>query len=449
MAALAAVLTVALLVACVDLPSDRPSTPSPTEPVASSVSTARPPASTASLSAAPVVAPASSAKATDKPASAWDRSGRKYGIHLLLNDGAGHWQTRVWPEHVSHARRLVGEGGYAVQLVRLDDLDPARWQFFMDLCGQEHVIPILRLATIYDRVNKFWEAPPKDTDGTRYTEVAGRYRDLLAQLRWPTETRYVIIGNEPNRGDEWSNRPDAAEYAQFLVDTSAALRSIGATVLGPSLDMYTPHTNGQLVAGYRYVDAETFIDEMAAAVPDTFASIDVWSSHAYPLDAFRYDPSRQTYKVDYLNGAANPRHVEPPAGVYNRGVNSYEWELWKVRQYLGTRTDSLPVMVTETGWRHASTQHFAARDSAQAELSDERLATFVDLAYHGNRGRYADLPDSGWTPWNDDARVLGAVIFALGGYPLDWGHTNWVLVDRRGSITGTYPFFERMSLWAR
>jgi hypothetical protein len=448
-ATVASLIGAALLLATVGTrPGPEDASPAAATTVASTA-TARNPAPTVVPTVTAGSAPASSGTPAADEWPAWTRAGRKYGVHLLLNDGVGHWPASVWPEHVAYARQLVGEGGYVVQLVRLDDLDPARWQFFLDLCDQQHVIPILRLATVYDRVNKFWESPPKDPDGTRYTKVAGRYRDLLARLRWPTERRYVIVGNEPNRGDEWSNRPSAAEYARFLTDVSAALRPIGVTVLGPSLDMYTPNTNGQLVAGYRYLDAETYIDEMAAAVPDVFSAIDVWSAHAYPLDAFRFDPSRQTFKIDYLNGASNARHAEPPAGIYNRGVNSYRWELWKVRQYIGARADSLSVMVTETGWRHASTQQFAARDLAQAELSDDRLATFVDLAYHGNRGRYPDLPDAGWTPWNDDPRVLGAVIFALGGYPLDWGHTNWVLVDRHGSITGVYPFFERMSLWTK
>jgi len=374
---------------------------------------------------------------------------RKYGVHLLLHDGAGHWPLDAWREHVHHARLLVGESGYVVQLVRLDNLSPFRWQFFLNLCRDEHVTPILRLATVYDRVNHWWEAPPKDPDGLGYAEVAERYRVFLEALTWPTPERYVIVANEPNRGDEWSNQPSAAEYARFLVDVSRALRPLGVTVLGPSLDMYCPHSNGLPIDGYRYIDAETFLDEMAAAVPDVFAAINVWSSHAYPMDAFRLDPSRQAFQIDYANGARNPRGQNPPAGIHNRGVNSYRWEIWKVRQYIGARAESIPIMVTETGWRHRSTQDPDARDSAQAEVPDDLLAAYVDLAYHGNRGRYPDLPESGWTPWNDDARVTAAVIFALGGNPPDWGHTNWVLLDRRGSIQGVYPFFERMSEWTR
>jgi hypothetical protein len=369
----------------------------------------------------------------------WVRSGHKYGMHMLLDDGRNHWLPDVWPQHVQQARQFVGEGGYVVQLIRLDDLDVPRWQFFLDLCAREHLIPIIRLASTYDHVNKWWEAPPRDPGGQGYTHVAGQYREFFAQLRWPPVPRYVIVGNEPNRGDEWSNRPHPAEYAQFLLDVSHALRSVGITILAPALDLYAPHSNGQLIGGHRYIDAETFLDEMALARPEVFDAIDVWASHAYALDPFRFDPSRQAFHIDYAHGATNPRHVPPPDGIFNRGVNSYRWELWKLEQIVGPRARTLPVLITETGWRHGPTQDPAARDSVHAEISIETLSSYVDLAFHGNDGRYPGLPQTGWTPWNEDEKVIGVVLFALGGFPRDWGHTNWVLVDDRGQITGSYP----------
>jgi hypothetical protein len=367
------------------------------------------------------------------------QSGQKYGIHLLLDDGRKHWLPDVWPEHLHAARQIVGQGGYVIQLIRLDDLDVDRWQFFLDLCAQEQLVPIIRLATPFDHDRKWWEAPPKDAGGQGYTEAAGRYRDFLAQLRWPASQRYAIVHNEPNRGDEWSDQPNPAEYAQFLLDVGQALHTIGFTVLAPALDLYAPHSNGQPIAGYRYIDAETFLDEMAAAVPEAFDQIDIWASHAYPLDPFRFDPSRQEFRIDYAHGAANPRHLEPPEGIFNRGVNSYRWELWKLEQIIGPRAATLPVMITESGWRHAPTQDPAARDSVHAELSFETQSAYLDLAFRGNNDRYPDLPTTGWMPWNKDPQVLAVVLFALGGFPKDWGHTNWVTLDHQGSITGFYP----------
>ncbi|HSJ55321.1 MAG TPA: hypothetical protein VLC52_16385, partial [Anaerolineae bacterium] len=384
-------------------------------------------------------APSLTAVATASPTPYAPIPGQKRGIHLLLDDGRNHWPPEVWPQHLQAARRIVGEGGYVVQLIRLDDLDVSRWQQFLDLCARERLVPIIRLAGEYDHDQKWWIAPPRDADGQGYQEVAARYRDFLARLRWPAEPRYAVVYNEPNRGDEWSNAPSPAEYARFLYDVGRALDGIGITVLGPALDLYAPHSNGQLIAGHRYVDAETFLDEMVAAQPRVFDVVDVWASHAYPLDPFRLDPSRQVFQIDYANGASNPRHLEPPDGLYNRGVNSYRWELWKLEQLIGPRARELPVMITESGWRHAPTQDPQARDSVHAEVSFETMAAHLDLAFYGNGGRYPELPETGWTPWQEDPRVLGVVLFALGGYPPDWGHTNWAVLDEGGQIIDLYP----------
>ena len=411
--------------------------------------TALPSAAQPTATSSPAVAAPSSLAATEtvkitplpaigQTTAPWLRPGHKYGIHLLLDDGRNHWLPEVWPQHLQAARHFTGEGGYVVQLIRLDDLDVERWQYFMDLCAEQHLIPIIRLAGEFDHVNKWWIAPPKDAGGEAYTEIAARIRDFLAALRWPAEPRYAIVGNEPNRGDEWSNEPDPAEYARYLLDVGEALHAIGVQVLAPALDLYAPHSNGQPIGPYRYIDAESFLDGMAAAEPRAFDLIDIWASHAYPLDPFRFDPSRQIFQIDYAHGATNPDHVDPPQGIYNRGVNSYRWELWRASQIAGLQATEMPVFITETGWRHGPTQDPDARDSVHAEISIDTQSAYLDLAFNGNKGRYPGLPESGWTPWNDDPQVVGVVLFALGGYPKDWGHTNWVLLDGNGQVTGTY-----------
>jgi hypothetical protein len=35
--------------------------------------------------------------------------------------------------------------------------------------------------------------------------------------------------------------------------------------------------------------------------------------------------------------------------------------------------------------------------------------------------------------------VLAVILFALGGFPKDQGHTNSVEVDSQGQLTGHYP----------
>lgn len=363
------------------------------------------------------------------------------GLHLLLDDGRNTWPQTLWPEHLRYARQALGAGGYIVQLVRLNDLDPGRWQLFFDLCAELELRPILRLATTFDREAGYWNAPPTDTDGS-YTTVAQQYAAFVAGVRWPGGLRHVIVGNEPNHGDEWGGRADPAAYARFLLDVSAALKRADpqVKVLNAPLDHYSPHTNGQpFINGFTYLDAETFMDEMRAAQPDVFAAVDVWGSHPYPLGPFSEGPWAQTFQIDLLNGATNPARLAPPAGLFNRGINAYAWELYKLESY-GIR--GLEVMITETGWRHAESVDPASRDAGPNWPGVHVVADYVDLALNGNGGRYPQWPEAGWTPWLADPRVTAVVFFAFNGLPAEWGHTNWLQLEAEGNVLGVYPMFD-------
>ncbi|MBN1814210.1 MAG: hypothetical protein JXA14_20395 [Anaerolineae bacterium] len=370
-------------------------------------------------------------------------SSNKLGVHLLLDDGRNAWPMGVWPVHLEHARQAVGEWGYVTQLVRLDDLDPARWQVFVDLCAELHLTPILRLATMYDREAGWWTAPPRDDDGT-YRTVAARYAEFVAALRWPTSEHTVVVGNEPNHGNEWGGKPDPEAYARFLIDVADALHTADANVrvLNAGLDPYAPHTGSRPFAdGMYYVDEETFLDQMHAAYPGVFDRLDAWASHAYPMGPMTEGPWVQTYQVDLINDAANPGHVAPPQGVYNRGVNGYEWELFKLSIY---GVEPLPVMITETGWRHAESVDPEAADGG-AFPDAETVATYLDLALRGNGGRYPGLAEKGWQPWLDDPRVVAVIIFALDGLPAEWGHTNLLVLDAGGEVLGAYAPFDLLA----
>lgn len=390
--------------------------------------------------ATPLPKPSQTPAPTAEPATPRD----KRGIHLLLDDGRNAWPVELWPTHLQYARRAVGPWGYVTELVRGDDLDVERWQLFFDLCAEYELTPILRLATTYDRDRLWWRAPEPDADGT-YRSTAARYAAFVGALEWPTGEHYVIVGNEPNHGNEWGGRPDPAAYARFLVDVATAVHAADpdARVLNAGFDPYTPHTGSRpFIDGLYYMDEETFLDEMYAAVPDVFEHLDVWCSHAYPQGPFSAPPWEQTYGRDLINDAANPRHVEPPEGIYNRGINGYEWELFKLSTYGVTH---LPVMITETGWRHAESTDPLATDGG-ANLPDAATAArYFDLALYGNHGRYPEWPEEGWTPWQEDPRVVAVTPFALDGLPREWGHTNWLALNAAGEILDVYAPFE---VWA-
>jgi len=363
----------------------------------------------------------------------------KLGIHLLLDDGRNHWPVELWPEHLDVARQAVGEWGFVVQLIRQDDFDLVKWQLFMDLCAEHHLTPIIRLATTFDQTQGWWVAPPQDEDGG-YETIAAATTSFLTLLNWPTGEHFVLIGNEPNHGDEWGGRANPSEYARYLGDMAVALHAADpdALILNAPLDPFTPHTGSGTLKGMSYLDAESFMDGMFAAAPDIFTHLDAWASHPYPLGPFREGPWKQQHQVDFLNDASNPAQLTPPAGIYNRGINGYAWELFKLAAY---GVEPLPVFITETGWKHAESAHPNASDHLDALPDAATVALYFDLALNGQRGRAPDLPATGWTPWLTDNRVYAIAPFALNGTPTEWGHTNWLMMDERGRILGYYPPF--------
>src|ERR1035437_1768497 len=117
----------------------------------------------------------------------------KFGIHILF------------PAELSDAAPLVnsngGDWGYVAIPMQASDRDLDKWQSFMDDCARRHLIPIIRLATTGDYFNKSSWSQPSNYDVLDFA-------NFLNSLNWPTKNRYVIIFNEPNRGDEWDGTPN-------------------------------------------------------------------------------------------------------------------------------------------------------------------------------------------------------------------------------------------------
>ena len=153
--------------------------------------------------------------------------------------------------------------------------------------------------------------------------------------------------------------------------------------------------------------------------------IDAWGSHPYPLGPFTQPPQAQLFQIDLLNGAQNPNHQPPPPELYNRGVRGYQWELWKL-SVNGVNVEDLPVIITETGWRHAESQLPDALDNSPGDLptANEMQQYVNDMLYEPELGL---MHDEG---------VRGVVFFALNGDPAEWGHTNWLLINSDGEIVG-------------
>ena len=212
-------------------------------------------------------------------------------------------------------------------------------------------------------------------------------------------------------------------------------------IISGALDTYAPNTNGRpFNDGYRYIDADTFLTQMSRWDKNIFDHIQIWGSHAYPLGPFVEAPDKQLLKFDYLNGAQALHVGQWPSNIFNRGINSYAWELAKIAELGGPQ---LPVMITETGWRHKESTVSSTPDGANAVPSAAQVADYFELAFLGNR-RFPQYAKTGWSPWQDDNRVIMVIPFMFDGFPGDWGHSNWLQMDSAGHVLGTYEPYGRM-----
>lgn len=228
-----------------------------------------------------------------------------FGIHILF------------PEEISEAANLVNSGGgdwgYVTIPIMGSDRNLVKWQAFMDNCRQHHLIPIIRLATNGDYFSQGSWSMPSNYDVLDYA-------NFLNSLTWPTQNRYIIVFNEPNRGDEWGGVPNAHQYAQILdyaVKTFKA-KNPNFFIISAGLDNAASNISGQSIDNYE------FMSQMNQEIPGIFSEIDGISSHSYPNPAFSSPPSQS-----------------------REGINTFFYEKNLADLLSGKK---LPVFITETGW---------------------------------------------------------------------------------------------------
>lgn len=272
----------------------------------------------------------------------------KYGIHIISPTS----------EEASHSAALVntnGDWGYVTLLIESSDRNEQKWQSFFDELRRRHLIPIVRIATHPE--GNYWKRPYEGE------EVA--WADFLNKLNWPTKNRYVIIYNEPNHAQEWGNATDPKSYAQVLNKTIDALKakSDDFFILNAGFDASTPHKPPV------YFDQYEYMKQMNEEVPGIFNKLDGWSSHSYP----------------------NPEFVGSPNGIGRKSIRGFEWEL-EILKELGV-TKTLPVFITETGWKHS-----------QGKVVDNSLPTVEQVSEY-----YKQAFDTAWA----DKRVVAVTPFLL------------------------------------
>lgn len=198
--------------------------------------------------------------------AAGNKAHNPYGIHTLMYDCV------TLPLHLEAAKMLVGNGGYITQLfygIDATTTGPADCVVkFVTEAYARNIIPIIRLEGHF--VDGMWQAPNPGLKGD-YAEVAQGFANYVAGLpRRDTNPLYIQVWNEPDLWIEWSNRPNATEYARFFVAVSNAIRRLG--------DARIRILSGALTPGN-----PSFIDQMHR-VPGFKDAYDAWNSHCYPYN---------------------------------------------------------------------------------------------------------------------------------------------------------------------
>jgi uncharacterized repeat protein (TIGR01451 family) len=192
------------------------------------------------------------------------------GIHTAVQD-------LCLPEFIDvqldQALALVGSGGYVTQLFyRITEQTTAPDAcavYFVNAAYDRNLVPILRLQGTLNPAG-YWDKP---APGPRadYGPVATGFARYVAGLpRRDTHPLYIAVWNEPDLWIEWSNAPNATEYARFFVAVSGALRGLADSRIRILNGAMTPANTG-------------FIRQMLA-VPGFVGAFDAWASHCYPYN---------------------------------------------------------------------------------------------------------------------------------------------------------------------
>jgi hypothetical protein len=253
----------------------------------------------------------------------------RFGIHITdLSD------VELAADLVNHNG---GDWGYVTFVIRQDDRDQTKWQYFFDQLREKRLIPLVRIAT--SMTNTHWLKPS--------IESVDSWVDFLQSLNWVTQNRYVILFNEPNHAKEWGGEINPEEYAEIYSAFHHKLKvaSPDYFILPAAMDDAASDTR-------LTIRSFTYLRRMHEARPEIFTLFDGWNSHAYPNPAF--------------SGKVSDRG----SGT----ITGFEKELEFVGQF-GVPAD-IPIFITETGW-----QHREGRRKNNRYLTPDRVADNFEYAF--------------------------------------------------------------------
>ena len=277
-----------------------------------------------------------------------DAAGEVMGMHILQ------------PEEITKVRRIYEDDlwRYVTIPLSIDDIrDWRRWQNFFHEAHQQKLIPIIRLATSYDRERDYWVIP------TRKDIVA--LVSFLSSLNWHQEEKLIIVFNEVNHAKEWGGKIDPFAYTHVLKFTSNWLRSenLNFKILPAAMDLAAADA-------FPTMEAFNYLQTMYQIDPEIFNYIDYWNSHSYP----------------------NPGFSASPRNTGQNSIRGFNYELNYVRE-LTTR--DFQVFITETGWTSHYLINFYLSDyylyALENVWNDERILAVTPFVMKGDPGPFASF----------------------------------------------------------
>lgn len=264
-----------------------------------------------------------------KEISAQEVNNNKFGIHLAQP----HFEDLIKVKELVNSNG--GDWGYVTLVIQENDRNQQKWQDIFDRLRRLHLIPIIRLATKPEGEN--WRRPKPDE--------AQAWADFLDSLNWVVKDRYVILFNEPNHASEWGGEVDPISYQETVLAFARALKQKNKDffLMLSGFDASAPHQPP------KYWDEVIFLKTVFSdgnIKKELEELISGWASHSYP----------------------NPDFAGSPFAFGRGSIRTYQWELNLLKE-LGANK-SLPVFITETGWKRNN-----------YGLNEEVVANYFKLAF--------------------------------------------------------------------
>jgi len=264
----------------------------------------------------------------------------KYGIHLAQP------HLEEFPKIKEMVNTNGGDWGYVTLVIQENDRKSEKWQEVFDRLRENHLIPIIRIATQPEGEN--WRRPDE--------KEADDWVNFLNSLNWVVKNRYVILFNEVNHGAEWGGEADPQNYAETVVTYAEKLKKKNPDffIMLAGLDASAPQSPPN------YYEEETFLREVFKSDLENCLElrnscleflIDGISSHSYPNPGFSGSP------YDFGRGT----------------IRTYQWEIELFRELTGK---NLPVFITETGWKRIYNSEFRIQN-----YEEDRVAQDFKIAY--------------------------------------------------------------------